>query len=631
MSTTPPADKSLTGTGNHNTPDDSGPGDSKTRVAFDAAEEEPFGDPADDIAFGFAENAEFVAPFTTFELRDKINFALEGIPESFAGISELKSWLTASQVITRFGLFVVLVSCANFAVDTLPSMYNQDNAVTFGIEAVCIGWFTLDLLARFATTREKRLFFTKPQNVVDSISVLPFFVDVITDAASGNTDVTSTSRVFIMAVVLRFTRLARVLKLSKHNRGMHSIFETFRRSQAALSLMFFLLTICIMVGSTAIYFSEQTVQHFDYNERQWIVNKDGSLSPFQSIFHTFWFSLVTITTVGYGDEVTGSLLGKLCTSALLILGVFVIAFPTVILSSNFHDIHNSRVARKGDGEGRRDSANFRTGKDSGSDEELDEDEHKRMLFMRRRKLESKQTTYSFLEKDLAAAALEYRVAGESGGRGIFINGYRAEYAPLLALQREAPRQLEVSQQAGGVREEERPILMSVQPNFPIGVLVDFTLLLHTREAHDAAQRAIDSNLGPAAPLLTVAPRRIKRLTVSWNSPHPMISSASVVTKTFRNPVGKVLLQLYLPFFDALPALMRYNAGAAFDFEVDYEEPKWTPVGGTHMPVAAKLSAIDDNDDDSDDNAPHSPLLPMPIVGSSTTAKLGLLSATPGFL
>jgi voltage-gated potassium channel Kch len=548
------------------------------------------------IAFDFNENAEFVAPFSTFQLRDKINFAFEGIPDSFAGIEELRRWMTASSVISNTTLLIVIVSCVNFAVDTLPSFWNKRNPVTFGIEAFCIGWFTIDVFMRFITTREKKTFFLTPLNMVDIISILPFYVDVI--SRGFGSDPVSAPRAIVLLMILRFTRLTRVLKLSKHNTGMQSIIETFRRSGAALSLMFVLLFIAVMAGATAIYFAEQTVEYFDRDQRKWIRQADGEDSPFQSIYHAFWFSLVTITTVGYGDERVTSLLGKFAASALMLIGVFVIAFPTVILSSNFHDIHNSRLAARelvadklarmaNDAERERKSSHA---PDAQSDDEMDEAEQQRMMFLRRRKLTTRRVSYTYVEKELALEALEYAVPGEPNvTRGIFLNGYRAEYAPQLTLLRELPKHAYVERDDSG---DERPIMMTVQPNFPTGVIVSFVLILHTKEVQAAAQKAVDRNLGPAAPLIRVVPRPIRRLTVTWSSPHQMLSSASVVTKAFRNPRGQVTLQIYLPFFDALPALLRYNAGASFHFAVDYEDPIRTSIAGTEMPVAAKVVSTD---------------------------------------
>lgn len=522
--------------------------------------------------------------FSSFFIRDKINFMFEGIPPNFVGIDELQPWLYASRVITHASLFIVFVSCINFAVDTLPQFWGKNNPVTFGIEAACIAWFTVELTIRFATSRDKKHFFLKALNVVDLVAILPFYIDVIFRAASSSAD-RSASRVTVLLLLLRFTRLSRVIKLSKHSLGMSSIWETISRSQAALSLMFFLLTICLIVGASAIYFSEQTVSHWDADGREWKRNRNDEPSPFQSIFHAMWFALVTITTVGYGDDRVESALGKIADVVLMLFGVFVIAFPTVILSSNFHDIHNSRLAEREqlDEKVRRLAAEgLQPMHDDGDDDDDDDGTNAFIAAMQARR-RGRQTvlggrqSFSYVLRELNKPALEYRI-GQEPARGVYINNFCAEYAPLLSLQRE---------QSTDVPEKERPFVSRVQSNYPVGIVVTFILLLHTKEAQDAAESAVRSCLGETGKLLTVRPKLIKALTVSWKSPHPHLSGCKVVTRVFNHPIGQVPLQLYLPYFDALPAFVRYNAGAAFRFDIEYEEPLRATVKGTSVPVGIR--------------------------------------------
>jgi hypothetical protein len=65
--------------------------------------------------------------------------------------------------------------------------------------------------------------------------------------------------------------------------------------------------------------------------------RSNTLSPFQSIPHTFWWCIVTITTVGYGDTYPVTWLGKIIGGLTMLMGILVLAFPISLLGANFTD------------------------------------------------------------------------------------------------------------------------------------------------------------------------------------------------------------------------------------------------------------------------------------------------------
>ena len=173
-------------------------------------------------------------------------------------------------------------------------------------------------------------------NWVDLLSILPFYIGLILqndDQATGG---------LVLLRFFRLLRILRVLKLSRRNVGLLAVFEALYESSEAIALLGFLVITALMVFSTLMFYAEQLGARFDDYSNQWI-RDDGSISPFQSIFHTMWWCIVTMTTVGYGDDVPVTVTGKLVGGATMIAGVFVLAFPTVILSTNFQEIHQAKV------------------------------------------------------------------------------------------------------------------------------------------------------------------------------------------------------------------------------------------------------------------------------------------------
>jgi hypothetical protein len=133
--------------------------------------------------------------------------------------------------------------------------------------------------------------------------------------------------------------------MSKYSSGATLLGRTLVRSLAAMQLLFFFSLIGLTVFATVIYFCETgkwTVTE-DYPNGMYLVDVDywdptGTLkvpSDFTSIPRCFWFVLVTTTTVGYGDMVPVTAMGKTIGGVLMISGLLVLALPITVLGSNF--------------------------------------------------------------------------------------------------------------------------------------------------------------------------------------------------------------------------------------------------------------------------------------------------------
>jgi len=90
-----------------------------------------------------------------------------------------------------------------------------------------------------------------------------------------------------------------------------------------------------------MFYAEQTDMTFNTTYQVW-TNSDGTVSSFQSVVHTFWWCIVTVTTVGYGDIFPHSVLGKIVAGFAMILGIVMLAFPLTIISSTFSEIYGNK-------------------------------------------------------------------------------------------------------------------------------------------------------------------------------------------------------------------------------------------------------------------------------------------------
>lgn len=184
-----------------------------------------------------------------------------------------------------------------------------------GFEQVSIAVFTVELACRFWAAREadpaaahpwrSRLRYARsPMAIIDILAIAPFYL----------------SAFFTIDLrFLRILRLLRMVKLTRYSSGMNRMAEVFRMQRSALTTSFFLLSIAIVLSASALH----------------IVERDVQPEAFGSIPAAMWWAVCTLTTVGYGDVLPITALGKLIASFITIIGIGVVALPTSLFASGF--------------------------------------------------------------------------------------------------------------------------------------------------------------------------------------------------------------------------------------------------------------------------------------------------------
>ncbi|KAG7279936.1 hypothetical protein CRUP_009911 [Coryphaenoides rupestris] len=301
-------------------------------VPFDIfSEEVKFYELGDEAILKFREDEGFVKeeekPLPEDEFKRQIWLLFE-YPESSS----------PARGIAVVSVLVIVISIAIFCLETLPefrddkeylqprnNLTQADHGFTpfndpfFIVETVCIIWFSFEFVVRFFASPSKADFFKNIMNLIDIVSILPYFITLGTDLAQqqGNGQHAMS---FAILRIIRLVRVFRIFKLSRHSKGLQILGHTLRASMRELALLIFFLVIGVILFSSAVYFAEV----------------DEPTSQFTSIPDAFWWAVVTMTTVGYGDMKPITVGGKIVGSLCAIAGVLTIALPVPVIVSNFN-------------------------------------------------------------------------------------------------------------------------------------------------------------------------------------------------------------------------------------------------------------------------------------------------------
>ena len=139
-------------------------------------------------------------------------------------------------------------------------------------------YFTIEYVIRFACAPQKIKFFIQPLNLVDLFAILPYIFSFVLDHLSEFHIIGKAGKVVRL---VRVTRILRVFKLVRHFAGLQSLFATLKQAHRELGLLVMLVGVSVLTFSSLVYFAEKDEQNWTFVD-------------------SFWWGLLTITTVGYG-------------------------------------------------------------------------------------------------------------------------------------------------------------------------------------------------------------------------------------------------------------------------------------------------------------------------------------------
>lgn len=199
------------------------------------------------------------------------------------------------------GLIIFSVFC--FSLETLPDLNQSTRSFLHISEVIVVVLFTIEYLIRVSLSKKRLKFIFSFYGLIDLIAILPFYLAFAVDLRTLR--------------LLRLLRLVRILKLARYNTAL-------QRFAKALYLAKEELTIFTMTSFVVLYLSAVGIFHFEHAVQP---------NVFRSIFDSLWWSVATLTTVGYGDIYPITNGGRFFTFIVLMIGLGLVAVPTGIVAS----------------------------------------------------------------------------------------------------------------------------------------------------------------------------------------------------------------------------------------------------------------------------------------------------------
>jgi voltage-gated potassium channel len=198
---------------------------------------------------------------------------------------------------------LIMLSLIGFAVETLPNLAPQTRNFLNVFELCCVVVFTVEYILRIYIAKNPLKYIFSFYGLVDLLAILPFYLTATLDLRALRS--------------FRVLRLFRAFKLVRYNRALKRFHVAARLIKEEVVLFFIITLILIYLTSAGIYFFENEAQP----------------ESFSSIFHSFWWAIVTLTTVGYGDVYPVTIGGKVFTFFVLIIGVGIVTVPAGLVAS----------------------------------------------------------------------------------------------------------------------------------------------------------------------------------------------------------------------------------------------------------------------------------------------------------
>ncbi|XP_060100083.1 potassium voltage-gated channel subfamily G member 2 [Heteronotia binoei] len=239
----------------------------------------------------------------------------------------------------------VAITAVSLCISTMPDLRAEEDRGEcskkchdiFVLETVCVAWFSFEFVLRSIQAESKCAFLKTPLNIIDILAILPFYISLFVDMAStknsskpggGGVGNKYLERVGLVLRFLRALRILYVMRLARHSLGLQTLGLTVRRCTREFGLLLLFLCVAMALFSPLVFLAESEM---------------GAKHEFTSVPSSYWWAVISMTTVGYGDMVPRSIPGQVVALSSILSGILLMAFP---VTSIFHTFSRSYTELK---------------------------------------------------------------------------------------------------------------------------------------------------------------------------------------------------------------------------------------------------------------------------------------------
>jgi len=228
-----------------------------------------------------------------------------------------------SKFVDYFFVSLIIITLITLILETEKNIRDNYYNVLNLIETTIVIVFSIEYILRLITCSSSKRFSGKygrikyifsPMGLIDLLAILPFYLTFLTNN-------------LLFLRILRVIRILRLFKSFQYSKSLDKIIKIFGKRKDDMTAALMILISLLTITSVGIYFAENEAQP----------------EKFSSILSSMWWSVATLTTVGYGDIYPITTLGKFLGSLSAIFGVGLFAIPTAILASGFSEHESSDI------------------------------------------------------------------------------------------------------------------------------------------------------------------------------------------------------------------------------------------------------------------------------------------------
>jgi len=215
-------------------------------------------------------------------------------------------------------IYLIVISVAALIVDSMAPAHSQLRRVLTITEWVFTLLFTAEYVVRIYCSPRPLAYMRSFYGIIDLFSILPTYLGLIFPVANYA----------LVVRLLRVLRIFRVLKLARYVSEANVLVRSLMAARRKILVFFFVVLVLATIFGSFMYVVE------------------GPQNGFTSIPKSVYWTIVTITTVGYGDTTPATALGQVVATLAMLTGYSIIAIPTGIVTAELaQEIHRERIGR----------------------------------------------------------------------------------------------------------------------------------------------------------------------------------------------------------------------------------------------------------------------------------------------